>query len=342
MGVFGWNELADYVVLHGTVTDTSRAADGDWILMVQPDPSSEWLLKNSQGRSNDNGQVECEVEPSDFFDDDLHEQIYFGPLGGRQVTVVGTWSEDLSHSDKTEIHPITSVCSERTFNNAKTVYLTVMADDSGRFPANVPHSGESRVGDFHIPFPPAPVVPHYDQKATFTIEMSKSYARSADFWVEDDGVHTPVLRGLVHTGTAGEGHGLYIARIYLSYEAIPKFIPVDVIPDSARLHISSVEYTNHRSQRGPHHARFISAVGGYDGGVFWKLKRDTVIYLMRSNRKTFFTTSAGGVEADVVIVEPHRTADDDYYYPYIATVADGTTADNLSALPICPMYTDEL
>ena len=24
MGVFGWNELADYAVLHGTVTETKR------------------------------------------------------------------------------------------------------------------------------------------------------------------------------------------------------------------------------------------------------------------------------------------------------------------------------
>jgi hypothetical protein len=43
-----------------------------------------------------------------------------------------------------------------------------------------------------------------------------------------------------------------------------------------------------------------------------------------------------------VIVEPHRTADDVYYYPYIATVPDDTKADNLSQLPLCPMYTDEL
>jgi hypothetical protein len=342
MGVFGWNVLADYAVLHGTVTETRRADDGDWILMVQPDPSSSWLLQNSHGTTNENGQVECEVEPSDFFDDDLHEQIYFGPLQGRQVTVVGTWAEDLSHSDKTEIHPITSVCAERTFNDSKTVYLTVMADDSGRFPANVPHSGESRVGDFRILFPPVPVVPHYDHKPKFTIEMSKSYTRSADFWIEDDGTHIPVLRGMVHTGTAGEGHGLYIARIYLSYESIPKFIPVDVIPGGARLQITSVEYTNHRSQRGPQHARFISAVGGYDGGVFWKMMRETVMYLMRSGQKTFFTEAPDGTEAEVQIVEPHRTAHDVYYYPYIATVADDTVADNLSALPLCPMYTDEL
>ena len=343
MGVFGWNELADYAVLHGTVTETKRDdLDGDWILMVRPDAGSEWLLTNSAGTRNENGQVECEVEPSDFFDDDLHEQIYFGTLNGRHVTVVGTWSEDLSHSDKTEIHPVTSVVTESEFNHTKTVYLTALADDSGRFPANVPHSGESRVAEFRILFPNRPAVPHYDQQPKFEVQMAKSYARSVSFWIEDDAVHLPVLRGLVHTGTAGEGHGVYIGRLYLSYDAIPKFIPVDVIPPSDRLQISSVEYTNHRSQRGPHHARFISAVGGYDGATFWKLKRDTVIYLIRSNQKTFFTKAPDRTVAEVVIVEPHRTADDVYYYPYIATVPDDTKADNLSELPLCPTYTDEL
>ena len=34
--------------------------------------------------------------------------------------------------------------------------------------------------------------------------------------------------GLVYSGTAGEGHGVYIGRRTLGYDAIPKFTPVDV------------------------------------------------------------------------------------------------------------------
>ncbi len=343
MGVFGWRELADYVTLHGTVTSSGRADDGDWILMVQPDnPASTWLLTNGAGKVNDNGQVECEVEPSDFFDDDIHQQIYFGPLVGKHVTITGTWSEDLSHDDKTEIHPITSVVSETNLTEAKLIYMTVMADDSGQFPANVLHSGESRVADLRILYPPVPVRPHYDFKPRFKVEFSKSYARSVDYSIEDDGAHLPVLRVLVHTGTAEEGHGLHIARIYMSYDAIPRFIPYDVIPASPRLQISCIEYRNHRSQRGPNHARFIWAVGGWSDNTFFKMKRDTVIYLMRSGQKTFFVKGPDGNEVDVMIVEPHRTEHDIYYYPSIATVPNNIEADNLSKLPLCPMYSDEL
>jgi len=342
MGVFGWNELGDYVKLVGKVVGTDRSGDGDWILKIQPDAESQALLINSHGNANDDGIVECEVEPSDFFDDDIHEQIYFGTLQNRHVTVVGTWVEDKSHSDKTEIHPITTVLSERTFNNTKTVYLTVFSDDSGNFPANVPHSGENRIGNFRIAFPPVPVVPHYDQKPIFKIEFQKNYARSTDFRIEVDASGQPFLVGIVQSGNADENKGIYIARIYMSYDAIPKFIPMNIIPLSPRLRISCIEYTNSRSQRGLKHARFISAVGGFDGTVFWKLSRDVVIYLIRSGQKTFFVQGSDSKVADVQVVEPHREAHDEFFFPYIATVPDNTTTDNLSSLPKCPLYTDEL
>jgi hypothetical protein len=342
MGVLGWNELSDYVKLVGTVVGTDRSEDGDWILKIRPDAESQPLLVNSHGNANDDGIVECEVEPSDFFDDDIHEQIYFGPLQNRHVTVVGTWVEDKSHGDKTEIHPITTVLAERTFNDAKTVYLTVFSDDSGNFPANVPHSGENRIGDFRILFPPVPVVPHYDQKPVFTIEFQKNHARSADFWIEVDASGQPFLVGIVQSGNADENRGVYIARIYLSYNAIAKLIPMNVIPPSPRLRISCVEHTNSRSQRGPTHARFISAVGGFDGTVFWKLSHDVVIYLIRSGQKTFFVQGSDGSAADVQIIAAHREAHDEFFFDHLATVADSTTTNNLSSLPKCPLYTDEL
>ena len=232
--------------------------------------------------------------------------------------------------------------SEPTFNNAKTVYLTVFSDDSGNFPANVPHSGENRIGDFRIAFPPVPVVPHYDQQPGFKIEFQKNHARSADFRIEVDASGQPFLVGIVQSGNADENKGVYIARIYMSYQAIPKFIPMNIIPPSSRLRISCVEHTNSRSQRGPTHARFISAVGGFDGPVFWKLSHDVVIYLIRSGQKTFFVQGSDGSVADVQIIAAHREAHDEFFFDHLATVPDSTMTNNLSSLPKCPLYTDEL
>lgn len=342
MGVFGWKGLADYVRLEGTVLKTERSSDGDWILQIQPDEGSERLLVNSQGKRNENGIVECEIEPSDFFDDDQHEQIYFGTLQGRQVTVVGTWVEDKSHDDKTEIHPVTTVVAEHTFQDKKTVYLLVLSDDSSNIPARVLHSGENRVGDFRIPFAPPPHVPHYDHHPVLTIEFDVNYARSASFSIETDGSGQPFLVGLVQSGTAEEGKGVYIARIVLSYKAVAKLIPMNVIPETRRLKISSVEHSWQRSQRGPQHTRSITAIGGWDGQVFWKLSTDVAIYLLRSGQKSFFVEGSDGSVAEVQIVEPHREGNDNFYYPYLATVPDGSTANNLSSLPACPRYTDEL
>lgn len=146
----------------------------------------------------------------------------------------------------------------------------------------------------------------------------------------------------MQSGNADENKGIYIARIYMSYDAIPKFIPMNIIPLSPRLRISCIEYTNSSSQRGLKHARFISAVGGFDGTVFWKLSRDVVIYLIRSGQKTFFVQGSESTLADVQVVELHREANEEFFFPYISTVPDNTMTDNLSTLSKCPVYTDEL
>jgi hypothetical protein len=342
LGVLGWKELGDYVTLKGTVLFNGRSEDGDWILKIQPDEAFEPLLVNSTGRRNDDGIVECEVEPSDFFDDDQHESLYFGGLLGRHVTVVGTWCEDKSHSDKTEIHPITTVVTESTFHDKKRVYVVVLSDDSANIPVNVLHGGENRIGYFRVAFAPVPVVPHYDHQPVMAIEFEKNFARSTKFTIGTDSAGQPFLEGLVQSGTADENKGVYIARIVLSYTSTAKLIPMDVVPAAARLRISCVEHSHRRSKRGPQHTRLISAIGGWDGSVFWKLSTDLAIYLLRTNQKTFFVQGADGIRADVQIIEPHREGNDEYYYPYLATVPDASTNNNLSSLPECPKYTDEL
>ena len=123
MGVFhGWKERRDYVTLEGRAIRHNTNFDGDWSLFIQPAEGFTLLAINSEGRRNENGEIECEVEPNDLFTNDALEHVYFGRLMSKRVTVNGTWVDDLAHDGKTEIHPITSILqvdkfSDKTFIN---------------------------------------------------------------------------------------------------------------------------------------------------------------------------------------------------------------------------------
>lgn len=141
LGIYGWDELQDYVTLVGVVESNGYSGgiggDGDWLLQVRPDPGYEYLLVNRGRRRNDNGLVECEVEPPDSNGSEDNEKALFGRLVGKRVVIVGTWAEDKSHDNKTEIHPITSIAAL----DGPFVHLFAISDDSANFPATVPHSG---------------------------------------------------------------------------------------------------------------------------------------------------------------------------------------------------------
>jgi hypothetical protein len=153
MGVLGWNEIRDGQQLTGEVTRHIRAGDGDRCLYIVPDASR--LLRNQAGRTNQDGTVEGEVEPNDDIDNDAMEAQFFDPLVGQRVIITGTFVEDKSHDDKTEIHPITSIFVDwGIVESVKRVEFFVFSDDSANFPANVPHSGENRTGEFKVGYPP--------------------------------------------------------------------------------------------------------------------------------------------------------------------------------------------
>jgi hypothetical protein len=343
MGVFGWRERQDMVTLIGVAKSHAKADDGDWTLIVEPDAGSRALLLNNNGKRNADGMVECEVEPSDFIEDgpvQSWEPHLFGPLIGKRVTVTGTWSDDLSHDDKTEIHPIVSLFAEETFDATKFVQLFAFADDSGNFPATVPHSGENRFAHVRIPFPPKVQLPHHHLKPQYRIKNSWYHVRSAVYRI-DETVTPPVLDVLIETGIADENKGFYFSSLVLDYDDQRLAIPYDEVPLSNRLHVTHIEQRLTGSLRKNHGIR-ITAIGGTDQGVFWKLRTELAITLLRSKSKAFFTRDQTGDEADLEVVEPHRTSNDEFFFPFLRTGSDNSTANNLLALPKCPTFLDEL
>ncbi len=221
-----------------------------------------------------------------------------------------------------------------------SVVCWVFSDDSANFPASVPHSGENRVGIIDVAFPDLPNVPHYDPRPRYKFELVHDHARSRSFWLNSSGA-VPHLSGVVESGVAGDNQGFYFARIAIDYEMIPRMIPINVIPDSLRLQITSATRFYQQSQRGPTHATRIGFLGGKENGVHWKLSTDVAIHLIRTGIKTFFVIGDDGSSADVRIVEPHRTAHDVFYFPHLQTIPDESGRDNLMALPSCPLFWDE-
>jgi hypothetical protein len=216
MGVFGWNVLSDRVVLVGVVTSHGYSGgvigDGDWKLMVDPDGGCKHLLVNSAGKTNENGHIECEVEPTDSIGAESFEQACFTSLLGRAVNMEGPWVEDLSHSDKTEIHPIFSIMSPIAFNPpgppAWRWELFAFSDDSGNVPAHVPFSGQSIPAHFYFNYPSTPPAPENKPYLEFIFETNLAASVSAKVADAPNGY---VLLIDVMTGTApqrGFYHGI--------------------------------------------------------------------------------------------------------------------------------------
>ncbi len=213
MGVFGWNLLKDNVTVVGTVDNHYYASDGDWNINVRPQSAYKSLLTNSDGDKNVNGLIECEVEPISPYDDEGPEKAYCGFLQDKVVTIVGSWSEDLSHDDKTEIHPITSILCEQSKAGADTkrIQFFTFSDDSEL--VHPPFSGESRTGKFKVPFP-APREDGLPAKHTVLSEVFKAASRKFNVTHE---ANRDFLVGEVVSGKPDDDKGFYHALIELSY-----------------------------------------------------------------------------------------------------------------------------
>ena len=218
MGVLGWTELADQVFLEGAVERVAGnvADDGDWCFHVRPRPVFASFL-TANGRTNADGLIECEVEPPDRIGGDRHFHHYMDRLAGRWVRVVGTWAVDLSHGDKTEIHPITSILMDapRPAGVLKRLELFAFSDSSGNFPAHVPHSNESRTATFEWPIGP---VETEVGATSASFEVSDELDMSADKSMEILEVNGNwVFGATVASGTESDGNGFYHATVDLHY-----------------------------------------------------------------------------------------------------------------------------
>jgi hypothetical protein len=239
MGVWGWEELTDGVILEGVVdhVDAQIADDGDWNIHVRPAAGFLHLRVNPHiARPNANGLVECEVEPpgriaGEDAEDNAVFHRYMDHLAGKFVRVVGTWSIDCSHTydgqscefgccddGKTEIHPVLSILAELNppEDAVKRIELFVFADSSGNRPAHVPHSHTSRVATFRVPLGPAD--PLRGTSASFLLRSEVNQAEAKSFSIEEIADEL-VFVGSVTSGTEAAGTGFYNVTVDLFYES---------------------------------------------------------------------------------------------------------------------------
>lgn len=233
MGVFGWNELAPgNVTFTGTAVNEGYSSgvtgDDDWSLFVHPD-DSKWMV-NSHGAHNRDNWVECEVQPPEHFagvnaKSMVTEERFLQPFLNKQVTVGGTWCEDLSHDNKTELHSLDFVLYDPpvTGGIAKRAQFIVTSDGATRDlvvrPALPPHVRSNRVRDFQLAFPPPPSgVSEADwYQWSFVEEVDAS--RLKNYSVVSNGSQRE-LHCHIESGISDESKGFYAATVELGQPAV--------------------------------------------------------------------------------------------------------------------------
>jgi len=228
----GWNELAPgNVTFTGTAVNEGYASgvtgDDDWSLFVHPD-DPKWMVNSSGVRNRDNW-VECEVQPPEHFaglngQSEATEERFLQPFLNKQVTVGGTWCEDLSHDDKTELHSLDFVLQDPpiTAGIAKRAQFIVTSDGATRSPMRPklpPHVRSNRVRDFQLAFPPAPPGVSDADWYQWSFVEEVDACRTKSFSVVTNGGQ----RGLqchVESGISDENKGFYAATVELGQPAV--------------------------------------------------------------------------------------------------------------------------
>ena len=222
-----WEEIRDGVTVQGFLKPEKAGEgkvvlreDGDWTFSVEPAKGFEHLLINPAGHTNSNRLIECEIEPpGDILGDDAEDvetvSKHMVTLLGEGVwaTVEGTWVIDTDHSDKTEIHPITSLLIERPpapDNRSRLIDFLVFSDDSYNVPDAVFHSDENRKGELRMP---VPLGSKFGSEVKLKDEWNMSDSNDPFKVVDKDGFS--MLEGTVFSGRPSEGKGFYHATIEL-------------------------------------------------------------------------------------------------------------------------------
>jgi hypothetical protein len=229
-------EFSTYAVLPG-----DHLGDLDWNLNVRPSPSFQGLLQApGQPFPNQNGIVQCEVQPIPPFDSEETMHQSFDRFIGRSISIVGTWVQDLSHSfdgsqsfisvgsnGKTEIHPINLVVIHDPQGTPApaSVYVWAFSEASLLRPSPVPGAGDSVTvvftADFPTPEPDGPNTPR------FTVLAEADRADSHSFSLNPRG---DKLMGTITTGQpfrfpvnpfGSPQKGYYSAQIELDFTGPP-------------------------------------------------------------------------------------------------------------------------
>jgi hypothetical protein len=244
MGVAGWRMLSPTARVKGSVVAVNWGGsknwinlnkDGDWSLFVMPVMADAHYANNSAGVTNapSKGQaagiIECEILPINS-SEALFNSL-FKPLSPanpadtstwKHATVTGTWVEDLSHDNKTEIHPISSVLvmTAQLATGAREFLFCAFSDASTApvqpyRPLPVPFARENQTATFSIDFPPRPS-PNATPKYTIA---NLPCTRSKPITASLAGPPLkPQLTGQVSTGLPSDGLGLYAGNISVFWQ----------------------------------------------------------------------------------------------------------------------------
>jgi hypothetical protein len=235
MGVLGWNDLGDNVQLVGTVvnhfySDQFLEGDGDWSLVIKPDPEFAHLAVNSSGAVNpDQGNIECEV--LSVLGKSSEESV-LGPLMGKKVSVWGHWVEDISHDHKTEIHPMSTLLLEDPVAGySKRFQVLVQCDNSGFNvvrPFSPPDAKTAIDSTVWVQFPP---VVDDDLSPTCKIINEHDLSNSKSFVIIGSGLQF-LVKANVNVSPDDNNHMYYRGLVELGYDssAEPTWVGV-MIPD---------------------------------------------------------------------------------------------------------------
>lgn len=238
MGILGWQALefdegtvlqnGEDIVLKGKIveyyTQYGFLQDGDWNLKVVPDKEFDFLCTNSEGIVNEEVYasdkkkriIEGEVYPCETFNTLDYANQFLKPLVGKQVTMTGSFVEDVSHHHKTEIHPITSIICEEQKVGYKNLTILVLADAS--YNAKLPKSGESKIFKMDIPFENTPSLKNKRKLGKCQLigtEYNHSESlRPFKVILKNDYSHLSIS---IETGEPKFGKGFYYAKVKLYF-----------------------------------------------------------------------------------------------------------------------------
>jgi hypothetical protein len=119
-------------------------------------------------------------------------------------------------------------------------------------------------------------------------------------------------------------HGRALRRVKVHHTLITD----DLAP--GRWQVTGVAHSAHRG------VRFLTHIGGrFADGSPWQMAKGKVMDLLVARTHTFFVRGETGLEADVIIQKDPINP----YFPALTTTPDADPTNNLSRLPVCPVWT---